>query len=206
MNQDEIRTFLESFSDKLNRTIVIVDFGNVDKWRNTLGWKVGIQELARLVKHFAQGNKAARRFYYGSDYGPRERSPALSLWSSAVLDRARMNRFEVITKPVKYIHDSARSSGFTMKCDLDVEMAIDLVRMKDDYDHIVVFSGDGDLVYALRYLRDAFGKTSYVFGARGHVGREIVDATREGVIQRLLYADDFKYRLDADRRKYSSGT
>jgi len=51
----------------------------------------------------------------------------------------------------------------------------------------------------LRYLRDAFGKTPYVFGARGHIGREIVDAVKEGVIQRLLYAEDFRYRLDMDR-------
>ncbi|OGG78488.1 hypothetical protein A3A36_01625 [Candidatus Kaiserbacteria bacterium RIFCSPLOWO2_01_FULL_52_12b] len=199
MNQDEIRTFLDSFKAKLARTIVIVDFGNVDKWEKNLGWKVGIQELARLVKNFSVGNKALRRFYYGSDYGPHEHSTTLTFWSQGILDRADMNRFEVVEKPVKYIHDSSRSTGYDKKCDFDVEMAIDLVRLQSEYDDIILFSGDGDLVYALRYLRDAFGKSSYVFGARGHVGREVVDATREGVIQRLLYADDFKYRLDIRR-------
>ena len=189
MNPAEIRTFLESFGDK-SRTIVIVDFGNVDKWEKNLGWRVGIQELARLVKSFAQGNKALRRFYYGSDYGPKERSSVLSAWSKGVLDRAAMNRFEVVTKPVKYIHDLSHSEGYEKKCDFDVEMAVDLIRMRDEYDSIVLFSGDGDLVYALRCVRDAFGKSSYVFGARGHVGREVVDAARDGTIQRLLYADD----------------
>src|ERR1700726_4030847 len=188
MNQDEIRTFLDSFAPKRDRTIVVVDFGNVDKWDNSLGWSVGIQELARLVKHVSVGNRALRRFYYGSDFGPKERSPALTLWSGNILGRADMNRFEVVTKPVKYIHDPHRTNGYEKKCDFDVEMAIDLVRMQAEYDQIVLFSGDGDLVYALRYLRDAFGKQSYVFGARGHVGKEVVDATREGVIQRLLYA------------------
>jgi uncharacterized LabA/DUF88 family protein len=199
MNPDEIKTFLESFKDRAARTIVVVDFGNVDKWEKNLGWRVGLQELGRLVKHFAQGNKSLRRFYYGSDYGPKEHSTALSLWSESVLHRAEMNRFEVITKPVKYIHDTSKSGGYEKKCDFDVEMAVDLVRMRDDYDDIILFSGDGDLVYALRYLKDAFGKTSHVFGARGHVGREVVDATKDGVIKRLLYADDFRYRLDMTR-------
>ncbi len=199
MNSREITTFLESFTSKKERTVVIVDFGNVDKWEKSLGWRVGIQELSRLVKHFAQGDKALRRFYYGSDYGSKERSATLSLWSANVLSRADMNRFEVIKKPVKYIHDSSKADGYEKKCDFDVEMAVDLIRMRDKYDQIVLFSGDGDLVYALRYLRDAFGKTSYVFGARGHVGREVVDASKDGVIQRLLYAEDFEYRLNMDR-------
>lgn len=200
MNQDEIRTFLDSFKAKQARTIVIVDFGNVDKWEKNLGWKVGVQELARLVRHFSVGSKALRRFYYGADYGPHERSTTLTLWSQGILDRADMNRFEVVAKPVKYIHDTNHTTGYDKKCDFDVEMAIDLVRLQAEYDDIVLFSGDGDLVYALRYLRDAFGKSSYVVGARGHVGKEVVDATKEDVIQRLLYADDFKYRLDIGRK------
>lgn len=199
MNSQEITTFLESFADKKERTIVVVDFGNVDKWEKNLGWRVGIQELGRLVKHFAQGNKALRRFYYGSDYGPKESSTILSLWSAGVLNRAEMNRFEVITKPVKYICDPFRTDGYEKKCDFDVEMTVDIIRMCDRYDQIVLFSGDGDLIYALRYLRDVFRKTSYTFGARGHVGREVVDALKDGVIQRLLYADDFEYRLNMDR-------
>lgn len=199
MNPIEITTFLEFFRSKKIRTIVVIDYGNVEKWKQNLGWRVGIQELARLVKNFSQGNMELRRFYYGSDYGPKECSETLSPWSAGTLSRAKMNRFEVITKPVKYIHDSSKSNGYTKKCDLDVEMAVDLIRMRDEYDNIVLFSGDGDLVYALRYMKDAFGKSSCVFGARGHVGREVVDATKDGVIQRLLYADDFRYRLDMDR-------
>ena len=199
MNPTEITTFLSSFTEKQARTVVVVDFGNVDKWKSSLGWSVGVQELARLIKNFSQGSIELRRFYYGSDYGPKERSATLSLWSAGILDRAKMNRLNVITKPVKYIHDSSKTNWYEKKCDFDVEIAVDLIRMCEEYDDIVLFSGDGDLIYALRYLRDAFGKLSYIFGARGHVGREVVDATRDGVIQRLLYADDFRYRLDMSR-------
>ena len=202
MNPTEIKTFLESFAEKKSRTIVIIDFSNVEKWKENLGWKIGIQELARLVKSFSYGNQENRRFYYGSDYGNDERSTVMTTWSDAIITRARNNGLEVITKRIKYIHNSNNPYGFDKKCDLDVEMATDLIRFRDSYDNIVLFSGDGDLVYALRYLKDSFGKTSYVFSARGHTGKEIVDAAKEAVIQRILFADDFESRLNMDRFRY----
>jgi hypothetical protein len=67
MNKNEIKAFLESFADKLSRTIVVVDFGNVEKWKGSMGWKVGIQELAVLSKHFSKGDKQLRRFYPEDD-------------------------------------------------------------------------------------------------------------------------------------------
>lgn len=202
MNPTEIKTFLQSFEDKKSRTIVIVDFSNVDKWKNSLGWKVGIQELARLVKNFTFGNKSLRRFYYGSDHGRSEKNTQMVPWSKAILERAKYNHFEVVTKRVKYIHNNANKHGFDKKCDMDVEMAVDLIRLRDEYDNIIVFSGDGDLVYVLRYLKDVFGKTSYVFGARNHIGREVIDGIKEGVIQRILFAEDFESRLNMDRFRY----
>jgi len=199
MNQAEIKEFLESFQDKRDRTIVIVDWGNVEKWDVNLGWKVGIQELAKLVKHFAYGKEHLRRFYFGEDYGPNEKATTLRTRSGGTLLRAKMNRFQVVSKRVKYIHDSERASGFQPKCNLDVEMSVDLIRAVNEYDQAVIFSGDGDLVYAMRFLHDKYGKDFVVFGARGHTGREIQDAPKEGVVQRILYADDFEYRLNMHR-------
>jgi hypothetical protein len=43
------------------RTIVIVDWGNVERWETNLRWKVGIHDLAKLVKHFAFGKQHLRR-------------------------------------------------------------------------------------------------------------------------------------------------
>jgi len=36
MNKREIKKLLESFENKKSRTIVIVDYGNVEKWKNNL--------------------------------------------------------------------------------------------------------------------------------------------------------------------------
>ena len=45
MKRDEIKEFLENHRPKRERTIVIVDFGNVEKWKHGLGWRVGIRPM-----------------------------------------------------------------------------------------------------------------------------------------------------------------
>lgn len=202
MNKDEIKKFIELFKDRQSRTIVIIDFGNVDKWRESLGWKVGIQELANLVKNFSKGNRKLRRFYYGMDYGSSEKNLTPTLWSSQIMARAEGNGFEKVDKRVKYIHNINNPMGYDKKCDLDVNMAIDLVRMKDEYDTIVLFSGDGDLMCATDYLNKEFGKRIYVFVARNHIGREVIDSLNSGFVEKVLYVEDFEYRLNMDRFNY----
>jgi len=197
MNQEEIRRFLSSFEGKRDRTIVIVDFGNVEKWKVNLGWKVGIRELSCLIRNFSSGENSRnrRRFYYGSDYGKDERNNQLTEWSRSKLEMAKWNKFEIVTKRVKYMKNRDNLNGFDKKCDLDVEMAVDLIKLRNEFDHIVLFSGDGDLVYAIKYLRENFGKSCIVFGARQHIGREIFDAKSKGVIDNVYFVEDFEYRL-----------
>lgn len=199
MNQSDIKKFLNSFVAKRVRTIAIVDYGNVEKWKEGLGWKVGIKELAQLVKNFSQGSQFLRRFYYGADYGPNEKSQEIVPWSKSILEKAKMNRFEVVDKRVKYIHNFNNVYGFDKKCDLDVEITIDLIKERDNYDTIILFSGDGDLMCAIRYLKETYKKSCFVFGARGHVGREVYDAEKDGIIDDIFYAEDFEYRLNKDR-------
>ena len=199
MTRSEITEFLGSFEEKRERTIVIVDFGNVVRWDRSLRWRVGIKELGRLTRHFSTGKKFLRRFYYGADYGPHESTTKMIEWSRNAYEKAEMSGFEPIFKRVKYIHNSDNVHGFEKKCDFDVEMAVDLIKEVDFYDTVVLFSGDGDLMYAIRYLKEKYDKTCFVFGARDHVGREVVDAERDGVVRRILYADDFEYRLSMDR-------
>lgn len=199
MNQTEIREFLELFRPNRDRVIVIIDYGNVEKWKNSLGWKVDIKKLANLVKNFSYGSQFLRRFYYGSDYGSSEKSDILSDWSRSVLERAEMNRFELITKRVKYIYSKNNKYGFEKKCDFDVEIAVDLIREQNNYDTIILFSGDGDLIYVIRYLKEIYGKLCFVFGVRDHIGREVYDAKNNGLVKDVLYAEDFEYRLNSAR-------
>jgi uncharacterized LabA/DUF88 family protein len=199
MDKEEINNYLLQFEASKDRTMVIIDYGNVEKWKNSLKWIVGIKELSQLVKNFSFGKQFLRRFYYGSDYGPDEKSKILVGWSKGILEMAEMNRLEIATKRVKYIRSNDNKYGFEKKCDLDVEMAIDLIKERDNYDTAIIFSGDGDLMYAAKYTKETYGKEFIVFGARNHVGREVYDAKSNGIVSDILYAEDFEYRLNKNR-------
>ena len=196
MDQREIKKCLEEFEKNKDRSLVVVDYGNVQKWEEGLGWKIGIRELANLVKHLSLGKQFLRRFYYGSDYGKEERNTQMSEWSEMIMNKASMNRFELVTKRVKYIINSDYKSGFVKKCNFDIEMAVDILSERDNYDKIFLFSGDGDMSYLLNYIRDNYNKEIYLFGARGHVGRELQDGLRNGTINEIFYVEDFRYRLE----------
>lgn len=199
MNKDQVKIFLDNLSQSKERNIVIVDFANVDRWRDSLGWSIGIKKLGQLMSHISQGKKFLRRFYYGQDFGPKDSSNTQTPWSQKIHMSAQFSGFEIITKRVKYIPDQKYATGFITKCNLDIEMAVDLIREKDNYDTAIIFSGDGDMAYVCNYIHNECSKTIYVFGARDHIGRELIDAKKNGVIKDILFAEDFEYRLDLNR-------
>lgn len=199
MNPAQIAQFLDTLAKTRERNMVVVDFANVDRWQDSLSWPVGIKQLGKLVSHISYGKKFLRRFYYGKDYGPKDSSVTLASWSDMVHTSAQYSGFEIIWKRVKYIPDEKYETGFIKKCNLDIEMAIDLIREKDNYDTAIIFSGDGDLASACQYIHNTFGKTVYMFGARNHVGKELIDAKRDGIIKDILFAEDFEYRLNLKR-------
>ncbi len=199
MDQKEIIKFLNKLGRSADRNIVIVDFANVDKWEKSLGWPIGLKKLGQLVKHISQGKKFLRRFYYGEDYGPKDKSTKLSKWSARILNDAKMSGFEVISKRVKYIPNQDYASGYVMKCNLDIEMAIDLIKEKNNYDKAIIFSGDGDLACVAKLLVEDFGKEVFFFGARDHVGKELIDARSAKMISEILFVEDFEYRLNLKR-------
>lgn len=198
MNKNEAIKILDTLEITKERNIVIIDFGNLVHWSDSLKWDIGIKELKNLIKHFTS-KRFLRRFYYGSDFGHRDDCLILTMWSERIMNKAKMNNFEIITKRVKYIKDENYKEGYVKKCDLDVEMAVDLIKEKDNYDNIIIFSGDGDLSYVLKYLKREFNKTSYVFTARNHLGKELVDCQKDKIIEKIIFVEDFEYRLNMNR-------
>jgi len=48
MQQKEIKKIIENINKTKERNIVIIDYGNLQKWEKKLGWKIGIKELGNL--------------------------------------------------------------------------------------------------------------------------------------------------------------
>lgn len=57
-------------------------------------------------------------------------------------------------------------------------------------------------MYAVKYLKEKYEKKCFVFGARGHIGREVFDAKIDGIVDEIYFVEDFEYRLNRNRFGY----
>ncbi len=107
---------------------------------NLYGAAKGLQfdiDYKRLLELFARKGILVRAFYYTAVAEEQEFSPLRPL-----VDWLDYNGFTVVTKPLKEFTDA--QGRRRVKGNMDIELAIDVMEMADQVDHIVIFSGDGD--------------------------------------------------------------
>ena len=78
--------------------------------------------------------------------------------------------YQLILKPVKTYTDE--NDNQKRKANCDVEMAFYLMRDQDDFDRVVVLSGDGDFLPVLKHLRE-IGKEVLILARGPRTAREI---------------------------------
>lgn len=179
------------FNDK--RIYSFIDFGNVNYWYkkdikdsdNKVIPKdkrivVGIEKLSEFVKAFS----IHQRFYYGIDTQDKKS------WKITFLAK---KYFKTITKPIQKIkhyleekdsqslfknssYDVARKYIYIRKCNFDVEICLDAIRLIDEYDVFCLFSGDADFSCLADYLKKR-GKKIVLFssGYVSHLLKEKAD-------------------------------
>jgi uncharacterized LabA/DUF88 family protein len=107
---------------------------------NLYGAAKGLQfdiDYKKLLELFARKGILVRAFYYTAVAENEEFSPLRPL-----VDWLDYNGFSVVTKPLKEFTDL--QGRRRVKGNMDIELAIDVMEMADQVDHIVIFSGDGD--------------------------------------------------------------
>lgn len=77
--------------------------------------------------------------------------------------------YELFLKPVKLYYEEESTKR---KANCDVDMAFWLMREKDNFDRIVVLSGDGDFLPVLKYLKSQ-NKEAIVLARGSRTAREI---------------------------------
>ncbi len=143
------------------RTFVFIDASNVYYSFKTLGWKI---DFLRLKTYMEKCTDLRRMFYY-SAYDPTYAK------QRKFLDFLEMVGYTVRKKKVKFIKLSV-GHGFH-KGNLDVELTIDAVHFKNEYDSLVLFSGDSDFEPLIKYLRK-YGKRCVVISTKGHISGELI--------------------------------
>ena len=94
-------------------------------------------DYKKLLEWIASQGRLVRAFYYTALIDDYEYSPIRSL-----VDWLDYNGYSMVTKPTKEFIDAQGRKK--IKGNMDIELAIDMMEMADNVDHIMLFSGDGD--------------------------------------------------------------
>lgn len=170
--------------ESYKRILTILDFGNINYWfekdRQDSENKLLMPDEKLTInlqglKDFADIFSEDVRFYYGSD-----KNKTGSVNFISVLKNI-FGRNRVFSKQIQYIKHHLNTNEFSLntrlvfndkngdfviipKCNFDVEMSVDCMRLIDQYDTLVMFSSDADFVALFRYLRNKGKKVILVKG------------------------------------------
>jgi len=154
------RDFLPEKLRKTGKVAVFIDAANILYSQQTLGWKVDYKKLILMFK------KDFELIFIGFYYGKISESKGQERFFAMLRDR----EYTLRTKPVKYIKTL---KGVILKGNLDVELAFDILTMKDKFDTCILLSGDSDFEIILSHLR-SLGKKVIVVSTKGHISLELI--------------------------------
>ena len=121
--------------ESTERLAVFIDGTNLYAASRTLGFDV---DYKNLLAYFRQRSHFVRAYYYTALLETEEYSPLRPL-----VDWLGYNGYSVVTKPAKEFTDA--TGRRRVKGSVDIEMAVDILDLTPHLDHVVIFSGDGDL-------------------------------------------------------------
>jgi uncharacterized LabA/DUF88 family protein len=105
-------------------------------------------DYAKLHAYFSQGTNLIRAYYYTALPEDQEFSPLRPL-----IDWLDYNGFAVVSKLTREFTDP-ESGKKRIKGNMDMEIALDMLKLAPFIDHAILFSGDGDFC---RLLEDVQG-------------------------------------------------
>jgi len=116
------------------RIVLFIDGANLYSTAKALGFDI---DYRRLLALFRQRARLLRAIYYTALIDDADYSPIRPL-----IDWLDYNGYTLVTKPAREFTDSMGRRKF--KGNMDIELAVDVMRLADTIDHVVLFSGDGD--------------------------------------------------------------
>lgn len=177
---DEYRQRLKSAIK--GRVVIFIDAANLehsvkDMWVNPkdvtdelkkyqadkLCWRVDYKRFENFFKTTCDLKKIN---FYSANFGSESHNRFLTFLKHLGL--------KLKTKSIKEYTDHTPEAPHR-KANFDVEIAVDSVFVLKDYDTFILFSGDCDFEYLLKFLRGQ-GKTAIVFSRAGHIARELPPA------------------------------
>ena len=134
------------------RIALFIDGANLYATAKSLGFDI---DYKRLLTQFRQKGQLVRALYYTALAEDQEYSSIRPL-----IDWLDYNGFTMVTKPTKEFTDA--SGRRKIKGNMDIELAVDAMRLAKNLDHVVIFSGDGDFRSLVSALQEMGKRVSVV--------------------------------------------
>lgn len=120
------------------RVIIFIDAANLYHALLEKDWEIDYGKLLDFLS--TNGSLVAAYFYTGIAKNQPSQERFLSY--------LRRVGYQIIDKQVTQFSDGSK------KANLDVELALDMVRLADSYDTAILISGDGDFSYAVKLVKE----------------------------------------------------
>ena len=127
------------------KTVLFIDGSNFYAAARSLGMDI---DYARMRAHFARDARLIRAYYYTALPEDQEYSPLRPL-----IDWLDYNGYAVVSKLTREFTDPETGKR-RIKGNMDMEIALDMLKLAPQIDHAILFSGDGDFC---RLLEDVQG-------------------------------------------------
>ena len=129
--------------DPREKIALFIDGANLYATSRSLGFDI---DYRKLLSSFQKRGYLLRVYYYTALVEDQEYSSIRPL-----IDWLDYNGYKVVTKPAKEFTDS--TGRRKIKGNMDIELTVDALEMAPHYDHLVLFSGDGDFTALVAALQ-----------------------------------------------------
>ena len=148
------------------KILVMIDAANLESAVKSLNWWIDYTKLRDLFN----GSKLVEIRDYCVHHGTNNQNNFFTF--------LKRNGFTLITKPLKIIKQEDILRGDIRKANFDVEIAVDSMEMIDQFDTLILFSGDSDFDYLIKNLRTK-GKRIIVVSAKYHISKELISSSNK---------------------------
>jgi uncharacterized LabA/DUF88 family protein len=164
----------------LNRISIFVDGNNMFYAQQKNGW---FFDPRRVLEYFTSSADVSlvNAFWYTGLKDPQDQRG----FRDALISLG----YTVRTKILKEYYDD-NSGRYSQKANLDIEIVVDMFSTVDQYDRVVLFSGDGDFERAIELLR-AKNTHITVVSTEGMIARELRNAT-----DRYIDLNDIRQKIE----------
>src|SRR3954470_986005 len=129
--------------DPREKVVIFIDGANLYATSKAIGVDI---DYRRLLSEFSAKAYLLRANYYTALVEDQEYSSIRPL-----IDWLDYNGFTVVTKPAKEFTDA--TGRRKIKGNMDIELTVDALEMAPFFDHLVLFSGDGDFTALVAALQ-----------------------------------------------------